>query len=97
MLSPRKVTATAAATVLGCRRLAPEVDLRGVILNRVAGARHESVVRRAIEEHAGLPVLGALPKLADDPAACSLPEDLERLPLLVASGHRCNCRSTSTG
>ncbi|MFH1844296.1 MAG: cobyrinate a,c-diamide synthase [bacterium] len=63
VLSPVKVTATAAATVLGCRQLAPEVEIAGVILNRIRGERHERVVRQAIEEHAGVPVLGALPNL----------------------------------
>jgi cobyrinic acid a,c-diamide synthase len=63
VLTPAKVTATAAATVLGCRQLAPDVDIAGVILNQVAGERHASVVRQAIEEHAGVPVLGVIPKL----------------------------------
>jgi cobyrinic acid a,c-diamide synthase len=63
VLSPLKMTATAAATVLGCRLLAPENEIAGVILNQVRGERHEGVVRAAVEEHAGIPVLGALPKL----------------------------------
>jgi cobyrinic acid a,c-diamide synthase len=63
VVTPTKVTATAAATVLGCRQLAPGVDLRGVVLNQVATARHARVVRQAIEQHAGLPVLGELPKI----------------------------------
>ena len=64
VISPVKQTATAAATVLGCRKLAPETNLVGVILNQVRGERHERVVRQAIEEHAGVPVLGALPMLS---------------------------------
>ena len=36
-----KVTRTAAAMVLGCQRLDAEVNIAGVILNQVAGKRHE--------------------------------------------------------
>lgn len=62
-----KVTATAAAWVEGCRRLAPGVDLRGAILNRVAGERHGRVARQAIEA-LGVEVLGAVPRIrGDDP------------------------------
>jgi cobyrinic acid a,c-diamide synthase len=61
-----KTTRTAAAMILGCRAMDPEVPLAGVVLNRVAGSRHESVLRQAIEGICGLPVLGALPKLPDD-------------------------------
>jgi len=62
-----KATRTVAALVLGCQRLDPTVALRGVILNRVAGARHERVLREAIGEICGLPVLGALPRLVRHP------------------------------
>jgi cobyrinic acid a,c-diamide synthase len=62
-----KVTRTAAAMVLGCRNLDPDVDIRGVILSRVNGSRHASVIRRSIEEYAGLPVYGTVPRLPDLP------------------------------
>jgi len=62
-----KVTRTAAAMVLGCLRLDPAVDLRGVILSRVNGSRHSSVIRRSIEEETGLPVYGIVPRLPDLP------------------------------
>jgi len=58
-----KSTRTAAATVLGCQKLDPEVLLAGVILNRVAGRRHESVLRQSVEEICGIPVLGVVKKL----------------------------------
>ena len=32
-------------------------------MNRVAGPRHESILRRSIESHCSLPVFGAIPKL----------------------------------
>ena len=37
-----KVTRTAAAMAFGCQKLDPEVDIRGVILNRVARSRQEA-------------------------------------------------------
>ena len=58
-----KTTRTMAAVVLGCMRFDPEVEIRGVILNRVAGARHEDILRKSIERYCGIPVLGAVPKL----------------------------------
>ena len=60
------VTRTAAATVLGCQNLDPEVDIRGVVLNRVAGPRHEEMLRTTIERYCGIPVVGAIPKLRGD-------------------------------
>ncbi|NVM21273.1 MAG: cobyrinate a,c-diamide synthase [Desulfobacterales bacterium] len=58
-----KTTRTVAAMVLGCLRFDPEVDICGVILNRVAGARHESILRKTIEQYCAVPVLGAIPKI----------------------------------
>mgnify|MGYP001816072534 CR=1 FL=1 len=58
-----KTTRTMAAVVSGCSLFDPAVRIRGVILNRIAGARHEGILRRSIEEHCGIPVLGAIPKV----------------------------------
>jgi cobyrinic acid a,c-diamide synthase len=60
-----KMTRTAAALVLGCRHLDPAVDIRGVILNRVARSRQEKIIRTAIEDSCDLPVLGAVPRVPD--------------------------------
>ena len=59
-----KSTRTIAAVVLGCIHFDGNVDIRGVILNRVAGARHENILKRSIEYHTGISVLGSVPKLA---------------------------------
>ncbi len=59
-----KTTRSAAAFALGSRQIDPGVDIAGVIVNQVAGARHERVVRKAIETYAGIPVVGAIPKLS---------------------------------
>lgn len=57
-----KASSTVGAVVLGCRRYDPDVDLRGIILNNVSPGRHESVIRKAIEQSTGLPVVGAVPR-----------------------------------
>lgn len=57
-----KVTHTAAAMVLGCRMMDPGVNLAAVILNQVAGKRHEAVLRESIEKHCEVPVLGVVPR-----------------------------------
>jgi cobyrinic acid a,c-diamide synthase len=59
-----KVTRTVAALVLGCHALDPQLDLAGVILNRVGTARQESVIRQAMTVEVGLPVLGSIPRIA---------------------------------
>lgn len=58
-----KATGTVAAVVLGCLQYDPEVPLRGVILNNVSSGRHESVIRKAVEQRSGIPVVGAVPRL----------------------------------
>jgi cobyrinic acid a,c-diamide synthase len=62
-----KTTRTVAAMVLGCRALDPDVPLVGVVLNRVATSRQERVIRDALAQAGGPPVLGALPRLDEDP------------------------------
>ncbi len=58
-----KSTRTMAAVVYGCLHFDPEVKIKGIILNRIAGPRHENIVRKSIENYCGIPVLGAVPKL----------------------------------
>jgi cobyrinic acid a,c-diamide synthase len=58
-----KTTRTMAAVVGGIAAFDPDVRIGGVVLNRVAGKRHRSILTRSIEEYTGIPVLGAVPKL----------------------------------
>jgi len=58
-----KSTRTMAALVMGCMQFDPAVDIAGVILNRVAGHRHENLLRKTIETYCKIPVVGAVPKL----------------------------------
>jgi cobyrinic acid a,c-diamide synthase len=66
VINVAKMTRTAGALVLGCQKLDPDLNIAGVIVNRVHGSRHEAVVRAAIESASGLPVLGAIPALTKD-------------------------------
>jgi len=76
-----KTTRTAAAMVLGCQHMDPELRLGGVILNRVATPRQERAVRTAVEEVCHLPVLGSIPRLS----GLELPE--RHLGLLTPAEH----------
>ncbi len=61
-----KVTRTIAAVTLGLKMLDREVEIAGVILNRVATPRQESLIRASVEDASGLPVLGAIPRIAEE-------------------------------
>ncbi len=50
-----------AATALGFKLMRPDVTLAGVVLNRVASPRHETLVRVGMEQ-VGVKVFGALPR-----------------------------------
>jgi cobyrinic acid a,c-diamide synthase len=58
-----KTTRTMAAVVGGITAFDPDVRIGGVVLNRVAGKRHQNILTRSIEEYTGIPVLGSVPKL----------------------------------
>jgi cobyrinic acid a,c-diamide synthase len=53
----------AAAVVAGLAGFREDVHVAGVVLNRIGSARHEAIVRGAVETV--LPVLGALPRRKD--------------------------------
>ena len=50
-----------AATALGFAQMRPDMQLAGVVLNRVASPRHETLIRNGMEQ-VGITVLGALPR-----------------------------------
>lgn len=60
-----KATRTISAIVSGIQKFDPAVDIRGVVLNFIAGSRHESVIKKSIEAYCSIPVLGAFPKLRE--------------------------------
>lgn len=58
-----KITGTMAAIVKGCQVLDPDLNIGGVILNLVAGKRHQNIITNAIIKHTNLPIVGIIPKL----------------------------------
>lgn len=66
VLPANKITRTAAAIVLGMKLLDPQVNIAGVVLNRVATARQEQIMRTAVESETGIPVLGAIHRVEPD-------------------------------
>jgi cobyrinic acid a,c-diamide synthase len=63
VLDCTKSTRTMAALLMGCMKFDPDVKICGVILNQVAGKRHEGKVRENIKNFCNIPVFGAVPKL----------------------------------
>jgi cobyrinic acid a,c-diamide synthase len=62
VVDARSITRSAAALVKGYMDFDPEVQIKGVILNKVGGKRHEEKARREIERYAGVEVVGAIPR-----------------------------------
>ncbi|WP_342415830.1 cobyrinate a,c-diamide synthase [Paenibacillus sp. FSL R10-2782] len=56
----RSMARSAAAIVLGFQRLEPKLRIAGVIVNRCGSQGHYGIVKKAIEQECGLPVLGWL-------------------------------------
>jgi cobyrinic acid a,c-diamide synthase len=52
---------TVAAVALGYKRFDENVNISGIILNRVGSATHAAWCKQAIEDATGIPVVGALP------------------------------------
>ncbi|MDR2573586.1 MAG: cobyrinate a,c-diamide synthase [Desulfovibrio sp.] len=66
-LNCAKMTRTAAALVKGICNFEPDIAVCGLVLNQVGSPRHETALRRALEACTEVPVLGALPRLAENP------------------------------
>lgn len=62
ILDATRITRSTAAIVMGCQHLDPEINIAGVILNKVARSRHEKIARESIEKYCHVPVVGAIPK-----------------------------------
>jgi cobyrinic acid a,c-diamide synthase len=61
-----KTTRTVAALLLGCQQMGKGITISGVILNRIGGSRHQSIIRQAVEQYTDIKVLGAMPRLHHD-------------------------------
>lgn len=58
-------TRTVAAVIKGCQAFDPDLNVAGIILNRVAGSRQEALITNAIEKYCDTIVVGSVPKLQD--------------------------------
>ncbi|QER42276.1 hydrogenobyrinic acid a,c-diamide synthase (glutamine-hydrolyzing) [Thermodesulfobacterium sp. TA1] len=67
VLDCTKVTRSLAPLVKGFLNFEQGIDIKGVVLNKIARPRHEDIIRRSIEYYTGVKVLGALPKLKNLP------------------------------
>ncbi len=67
VLDATKMTRTTAAIIKGINNFEEGTRLAAVILNRTAGERHRTVLRRSIETHTQVPIAGFLPKISDTP------------------------------
>ncbi len=58
----RSMSRSAGAVALGYKEFDKKIDIAGIILNNIGSANHYKYVKSAIENKAGIPVLGYLPK-----------------------------------
>lgn len=62
VINAEGVARSAAAMVLGFKRMDPRINIAGVVVNQVGGYRHYQLVKKAIEDVTGIPVIGYLIK-----------------------------------
>lgn len=62
VVNASRMTRSIAALVNGFQHFEPDTNIRAVILNNVAGNRHEQKLRDAIEHYCNIPVVGSIPK-----------------------------------
>lgn len=61
VMDAKGLSRSAGAIVLGYKNFDKEVEIAGVILNRIKSERHYTAVKNSIEDHGKIPVLGYLP------------------------------------
>jgi cobyrinic acid a,c-diamide synthase len=62
VVNTARMTRSVAAMVKGYQAFEADTPIAGIILNNVSGERHKQKLRRAIEDHCGIPVVGAVPR-----------------------------------
>jgi cobyrinic acid a,c-diamide synthase len=85
VVSARSITRSAAAIVKGFQAFDEGVDIRGVILNNVAGEKHIAKATSAIEHHCGIPVIGSVPRQPEMELAM---RHLGLVPFLEGKNHK---------
>jgi cobyrinic acid a,c-diamide synthase len=77
VLDARGMTRGIAPLILGYQAFDRDINIAGVILNRLGGSRHESKLRAVIEHYTEVPVLGAV---HDDPCLALVERHLGLMP-----------------
>ena len=67
ILDCTKVTRSLAALVKGFVEFEKNIEIKGVVLNKIARPRHENIIRNSIEYYTDVKVLGIIPKLKSLP------------------------------
>ena len=62
VVDTRRMTRSIAPLVMGFQQFDKDIEIAGIILNQVARARHEKMLRDSIEKYCGIPVIGTIPK-----------------------------------
>jgi cobyrinic acid a,c-diamide synthase len=75
---------SASAMLMGYRDFDPELNLAGVLLNRIGGEKHFEILKECIETDTGVSVLGYLPKdrdlvIPERPLGLMPPEEMKDL------------------
>ncbi|KZX11141.1 cobyrinate a,c-diamide synthase [Methanobrevibacter curvatus] len=81
IMDGRSLVKSAAAVVLGFKNLDPEINIQGVILNKIKGKKHYLKAKEAIEKLTDTVVVGAIPrdnKIATEERHLGLVPALER-------------------
>ena len=60
VIDTQGMTRGVAPLLLGFQRFEPQINIAGVILNKVGGVRHEGKLRAVVERYTDIPVLGAI-------------------------------------
>lgn len=60
VMDVRGMTRTTVPLIMGLRQFDPELNIAGIILNKVAGPRHEARLREVIGHYLDIPVVGAV-------------------------------------
>ena len=63
VLDVRAMGASVAAVAEGCVRFREDVDVTGLVLNRVGSEAHDRALREALDARLSTPVLSAFPQL----------------------------------
>jgi cobyrinic acid a,c-diamide synthase len=65
VVNTTRMTGSIAAMVTGYQHFEKGIQIAGVVLNYVAGSRHEKKLKDAVEQYCGIPVVGSIPKDQD--------------------------------